>query len=405
MKRIFIISLTLCFGLSIASAQNDLGQADDFGRIVLSPYVVTNATIPQFAQKVLNNKLQQIAAKNGVGGTSIDKRFVITANVMEMSKDFTATAPPMIALTLAPTIYIGDVITGTLYSSCGLDGVKGVGKNETQAYLNAIKNINVNNPAVVECINQGKQKIIEYYNSQIDFLIAEADAMVKSQQFDEAMLKLATVPDICKDAYMKAYSKIGEVYQKKIDLAGDLLYNEAYAQWNTAKTQESAEKVVELLTQINPLSAAAAKGRTLVKSVESHYAAIAARRKELEERNWAFKMQQYNDSREDKNTARDQEHDYRMMKASLDHEVDMEKTKVDMERAKNGAAELALQEVKGMVAMYNSGNNNGSTSTSSTSSTTTYSTINTSNGSSSTFKATLEESATSVMNKVTSWFK
>ena len=386
-----MISVLLGLGLSIASAQNDLGKTDDVGRIVLSPYVVSNANIPEFAEKVLNNKLQQIAAKNGVGGYAIEKRFVITANMMEMSKDFTATAPPMIALTVAPTIYIGDAVTGTLYSSCDLDGVKGVGKNETQAYLNAIKNINVNNPAVVECINQGKQKIIEYYNSQIDFLLAEAESMVQCQQYDEAIVKLACVPEVCKDAYMKAYNKIGEVYQKKIDLEGDYLYNEAYAQWNTAKNQESAEKVVELLAQINPLSSAAKKGRTLVKSVEAHYAAIAARRREIEERNWAFKMQQYNDSREDKNTERDQDHEYRMQKSSFDYEV-------QMEQAKNGgaAAQLALQEVKNTISMFTS--NNGRSITSSTH------TVSTSSSSKS-FGQAFEESATAVMNKVSSWFK
>lgn len=386
-----MISVLLGLGLSIASAQNDLGKTDDVGRIVLSPYVVSNANIPEFAEKVLNNKLQQIAAKNGVGGYAIEKRFVITANMMEMSKDFTATAPPMIALTVAPTIYIGDAVTGTLYSSCDLDGVKGVGKNETQAYLNAIKNINVNNPAVVECINQGKQKIIEYYNSQIDFLLAEAESMVQCQQYDEAIVKLACVPEVCKDAYMKAYNKIGEVYQKKIDLEGDYLYNEAYAQWNTAKNQESAEKVVELLAQINPLSSAAKKGRTLVKSVEAHYAAIAARRREIEERNWAFKMQQYNDSREDKNTERDQDHEYRMQKSSFDYEV-------QMEQAKNGgaAAQLALQEVKNTISMFTS--NNGRSVTSSTH------TVSTSSSSKS-FGQAFEESATAVMNKVSSWFK
>ena len=55
------------------------------------------------------------------------------------------------------------------------------------------------------------------------------------------MVKLAQVPQICKDAYLKAYEKIGEVYQQKIDLEGDKLYNEAYAQWNTAKNEQSAE--------------------------------------------------------------------------------------------------------------------------------------------------------------------
>ena len=402
MKKIFMFSVLLGLGMSMASAQNNLGKTDDIGRIVLSPYVVSNASIPQYAESVLNNKLQQIAAKNGVGGSAVEKRFVITANVMELSKDITATAPPMVALTLSPTIYIGDAVSGTLYSSCQIESVKGVGNTETKAYLNAIKNINVNHPAVVSCINEGKSKIIEFYNSQIDFLLAEAESMAQSQNFDEAMVKLAAVPDVCKDAYMKAKDKIGEIYQRKIDLAGDQLYNEAYAQWNTAKTAASAEKVVELLAQINPLSAAAAKGRTLVKSVESHYAAIAARRREIEERNWAFKMQQYNDSREDRNTARDQNHEYRMTGQAQDHEYRMQKSSYDyevqMEHAKSGAAvaEYALQEVKDVVSVMSAGN--GGRTVSST-------THTVSSSSASSFSAALDETATAVLTKVSSWFK
>lgn len=353
----FFVAVVFSLCHVCAYAQNTLGKTDDVGRIVLSPVVVSNANIPAYAETVLNNKLTQIAARNGVAGNVVDERFVITANLMELTKDITPTAPPMIALTLSPTIYIGDVVTGTLYSSCQIESVKGVGNTETKAYLNAIKNINAAHPEVVRCINEGKEKIIEYYNSQIDFLLAEAESLVQSQQYDEAMARLAAVPDVCKDAYTKAVAKIGEVYQKKIDLQGLELYNEAYAQWSTAKTSESAEKVVELLAQINPFSSAAAKGRTLVKSVEAHYAEIVARRREIEERNWAFKMQQYNDAREDKNTARDQDHDYRMQKSSFDYDV-------QMEQARNGAEvyKLALQEVKGVVKDFCNGSSSSTTS-------------------------------------------
>ena len=143
---------------------------------------------------------------------------------------------------------------------------------------------------------------------------------------------------------MQAMNKIGEVYQKKIDIEGLELYNEAYAQWNTAKTRESAERVVELLAQINPLSSAAAKGRTLVKSVESHYAEIEARRREIEERNWAFKMKQYDDKQANLVADRENNHEYRMQQSAYDYEVNMERAK-----SAGMAAEYALQEVKGIV--------------------------------------------------------
>lgn len=338
-----VVALSALFSIN-ASAQNDLGKTDDVGRIVLSPYVVSNANIPSFAEKALNNKLTSIAASQGLAGASVDNRFVITASLVEMGKEFTATAPPKVALTVYPTIYIGDSFTGELFSSCDLPPVKGVGENDTKAYLAAIKSISTRSQEVVQCINQGKERIIEYYNSKIDFLLAEAEALASAQQFDEAMTQLAAVPKVCKDAYLKAYAKIGEIYQKKIDLEGDKLYNEAYAQWNTSKTKESAERVVELLAQINPISSAAVKGRKLVASVEAYYAELEARRREIEKRNWEFKMRQYEDKQANLVADRENSHTEKMAGMNYDYEV-------QMEHAKNGgaAAEYALQEVKNIV--------------------------------------------------------
>lgn len=322
MKKIkFIIALmvaSLAFTVS-SQAQNNIEKADDLGRIVLRAHVESSSAIPSFALKVVQNKLTQIASKNGVGGNSLDQRFVITANILEMTRDITPTTPAMIALTLSPTIYIGDAISGELYASCQLPNVKGVGENETKAYMNAVKNINTNNASVAQCINEGKEKIIAYYNSQIDFIIAEAESLAKSGEYDEAMAKLAAVPQVCKDAYVKAVGKIGDVYQQKIDLEGEKYYNEANAQWNTAKTEESAAKVVELLASINPLSKAAEKAKGLVASVESHYAELEARRRELEERQWAFEMQQYKDEQEYRN--RQQQMDHAQNMASIKSEA------------------------------------------------------------------------------------
>lgn len=334
MTKIYISILSL-FCSMVAFAQNDKGKTDDIGRIVLTPYVVSNADIPSYAKSVVENKLAQIATRQGMAGSSADMRFVITANLIEFSKEITATAPPMVALKLTPTFYIGDIVTGELFSSCELPTIKGVGENETKAYLSAVNAIRTNHPAIIQCINEGKEKIIEYYNSQIDFIIDEAESMAQSQKFDEAMVKLAAVPKVCKEAYAKAYEKIGEVYQKKIDLEGDKLYNEAYATWNTDKSKESATKVVELLAKIDPISTAKEKGTGLIKTIEKYYAEQEARKREIEERNWEFEVRQYED-----------EQDNKLTEAKMKYEIEMEKAKNS-----NGAAEYALQEVKSIVSV------------------------------------------------------
>ena len=315
MKSIrFIVALALAVLTLNANswAQNNVGKADDMGRIVLSAHVEANTNIPSYAKSIVTNKLTQMATKNGVAGKSIDQRFVITANLLETSRDITATAPAMVAISVTPTIYIGDAINGELYASCELPTVKGVGDNETKAYLSAVKAINANNPEVAKCIELGKERIIAYYNSQINFLIAEAEALAKSGKYDEAMVKLAAVPSVCKDAYTKAMDKIGDIYMEKINTEGEKLYNEAFAQWNSAKTEESAQRTVKLLAQIHPLSEAAAKGTALVKSIEEYYTKI-------EERNWKFLMKQYNDEIEYRNRKLDYAHEENM--AEINSEI------------------------------------------------------------------------------------
>ena len=69
MKKLLSIILSLICTIP-AVCQNTAGKADDLSRLVLTPCVVGNSDIPSYAGSVLNNKLNQIVTKHGVGGTS-----------------------------------------------------------------------------------------------------------------------------------------------------------------------------------------------------------------------------------------------------------------------------------------------------------------------------------------------
>ena len=75
MKTIYTILLYLVCILP-AWCQNNVGKADDMSRLVLTPCVVSNSSIPSYANAVVKNKLNQIVTKNGVGGNSLNQRFV-----------------------------------------------------------------------------------------------------------------------------------------------------------------------------------------------------------------------------------------------------------------------------------------------------------------------------------------
>ena len=163
---------------------------------------------------VLENKLNQIKTKNGIGGSSINKQFIITANVIELTKDISATTPAIYSYGLEITFYIGDGISGTKFASFSKT-TKGSGKSETKAYLMALKEINASDIQYTKFIDEGKLKIIEYYRSNADVIISEANALSSQNKFDEAIYKLVSVPNICKEAYDKCMNKIPEIYKAR----------------------------------------------------------------------------------------------------------------------------------------------------------------------------------------------
>jgi hypothetical protein len=284
MKRIISLLLAV-YCIFPAFAQTAQPAANDEARIVLTPYVAGNSNVPEYAAQVLNNKLAQIATRHGLGGSTYDPRFVITANLIEVTRDVTPTAPPQVAITLTPTIYIGDLSTGALFASYTLPNVKGVGTNETKAYLSAIKNINVDNANVIKCIEDGKAKIVDYYNSQIDFIIKEAETLASHEKYEEAIAKLIVVPTVCTEAYDKAMASASKIAKTKIDKESAEYLNEATQIWNSTLNLEGAERAAEYLAKIHPLSSSAEKSQALT-------AQIAKRVKELDQREWDFAVMQ-----------------------------------------------------------------------------------------------------------------
>lgn len=272
-----------------AAAQNDLGKTDDIGRIALSPVIFEDSPIPEGSANIVLSKLTQAVTANGLAADSFDPRFVITANLVELSHETTATTPVMQALVLTPTLYIGDAATGTLYATCVLDNVKGAGTNVTKAYNQAVKAMRTDTPAVRSFIDKAKKRIVEYYNSQIDFIISEARALAAQEKYNEAIGLLFTVPTVCKAAYDKAMATVGNIYQQMIDIEGERMLNAARNIWNAGQSWESAMEAASCLSAIHPLASCVPAAIQLSNT-------IGERVRQLDEREWNFAMKQFDAS-------------------------------------------------------------------------------------------------------------
>lgn len=193
----------------------------------------------------------------------------------------------MTALTLEVALYIGDGVEGTLLASTTLT-VKGVGTNETKAYMAALKQISTKNPTIADFITEGKTKIVQYYTAKCDFILKEAAVLTANNEFDAAILKLTAVPDVCKDCYDKCMEAVLPIFQKKIDRVCQLNLTKAQNAWNAGQDEAAAKIAGKYLAEIDPNAACYKDALTLSDQ-------IAERIKTLDEREWKAQMKREQD--------------------------------------------------------------------------------------------------------------
>jgi len=253
----------------------------DYSKMELAAWVPDQIEgMPVTAKKNLENKLTQILIQNGMASSPYSSRFIITANVSVLTKDITPSAPPMHAFTLNVILYIGDGVEGKSFSSYSTN-VVGVGENETKAYMAALKNIKVSDPAYQSFIDKGKQKIVEYYESQCDLIIKEANQLASTRQYDEAMWKLTGVPVICTKCWDKCMAALAPIYQQKIDYDCQQKTAEATSIWNADQSWAGADRAGAILKTIDPKAACFKDAKALSDK-------IAAKIKEVDNREWTL---------------------------------------------------------------------------------------------------------------------
>jgi len=249
MKKLFLLFIIAAF------AFKSIGQIilDDFGRIILNTYLPENIAVPAEAKALLVTKMNEITSNNGMGGSQVNPRFIISANVNLGTKDIIAGPPQLTAQNVEITLFVGDAYTNSIFSNVTLS-LKGVGTNENKAFIDAFKRINPKNKALTEFLTEGKNKIIDYYNTQCDFIMNDAKSLVVQEQYNEAIYNLSIVPQICKDCQIKISHLISDIFQQKINAECKAILSKAKAAWVGQQNINSAENILNSLIEIKPNS-------------------------------------------------------------------------------------------------------------------------------------------------------
>ena len=351
MKRIPLIMVYLLFAGILCSQ-----TLDDVGRMSINVQRPVNRSIPTEAMDQLEDKMHQIITTAGISDNAINRRFALTSTVSVIKKDIINGSPARVSQTLEITFYVKDVIDRKEYGHATLSSV-GVGLNENKAFIMAFSNLKPGNPKVQKMIDDSKELIVAYYRTNIDNIIADAYILVQQGNFDKALYQIAQVPDVCTDCTAKCRQATIDIYQKKIDSAGEKLLQSAKAAWNAEPNADGAVKASRYLAKIDLLAACQPQADALMEEMKAkvldderkawefemqQYADEKAR----EQRDFEFRVQQYKDrqareeERHKEDVAREQRNfEFEQHKYNKEHEKDM----AMIEASRQVALEVAKQ--------------------------------------------------------------
>lgn len=274
-----IVLLQICFPTRTV-AQQDEG----IGKIALNPYLPDSENIGTKAKSALISKLGQIATSAGMSGKGFDNRFIITAHLQEIDCETTATYPPKTAMRISATIFVGDGIEGTLFSSYTKE-YKGVGDNREDAFAAVVKKLQTNDSELLRSVQVGKERIIQYYNQISGNIMKTAEADAKAGHYEEAISALFSIPMACKD-YDAAQVLIARYGAVALENGNMKMIADARSAWSSAPNEEGASKAMDIMNQLQtPSEKVLAEAKKLSDE-------IATRLKTISDREWQLAVLQ-----------------------------------------------------------------------------------------------------------------
>lgn len=238
---------------------------------------------PTNAKIQLTNKVNQMLTANGIASFDAFSGFFITAIANPINKDVVPGAPAMISQTLEVSFYIADYYRQLVYSTYTIT-TKGVGETEAKSYLDAFKRVKVNTPEAAAFIAKGKNKIINYYDTEAENIFMKARQLGQQHKYEAALFELCNFPTGSK-AYAKSIEVGNEIYQHYVDYVAQQYLQKAKAAWMAEQNSTGAVAAGEWLSQITPEA-------TCYNEAVALYGEIKA--KVLDD--WKFEMKKYEDA-------------------------------------------------------------------------------------------------------------
>jgi len=275
MRKLFSICAAALISATMFAAETEF--------LPISVYAADNSeNFPEGAKAMIENKLTQLLTRNGIAGLDYMGQFVLTVTTTPLDKDIIAGPPMKISEKMEMNLYIVDAYAKTIFSSTSFT-VRGLGETENKCYLNAISRMPLQTPQIAQFIQEGKEKIIGYYDHEGEALIKKAQYLAKQKKYDEALFWVALIPQQSKH-YDAALAAGQAIYQQYINNECNVNLAAARQAWAAHQNADGATAAGEFLAKILPDAACYGDAMALYKEIKG---------KVLDD--WKFEMKQYQD--------------------------------------------------------------------------------------------------------------
>ena len=276
--------LSLIFALLIAASS--FSQTDNgVGKIALSiimPDNVEGLSISNLSK--LETKITQILTAKGLAATGYNNNFVIYPKFAIYETSIVESGMQDITISNCElSLFIKQVDNNVIFATISKP-LKGNGKDKQISITNAISKININDIEFQSFIDNGKAKIIAYYESKCGDIITKSESLVKMQDYEQALGLLMSVPE-----EVSCYSKVQE---KSIEAYKAYQSQKCIEQLQQAKTLLASNRYNEALntlSYIDPSTPCFKESQTLMNDAASKVDAE-------EKKQWDFKMKKNNDN-------------------------------------------------------------------------------------------------------------
>lgn len=135
------------------------------------------------------------------------------------------------------------------------------------------------------------EKIESYYSANCKKIIAGAQTLASTGEYDHAIASLISVPDICAYCHRRVLAEVSKIYKLKIDAEGVALLSKANIAWAPKQDAGGAVEALNYIRSISPASDSFAEADALVTQ-------IAKKLSSDKERKWQQYIKEYNDEKE-----------------------------------------------------------------------------------------------------------